>query len=72
MWKSSAEAAYRAGQPAHLPGGEWLGDKEPAYEIERRDAVTLRRDEIQTMNTYGDVVTDEMSKAHSDVVGLAA
>jgi integrase len=32
----------------------------------------MRHSDIRTtMNTYGDVVTDEMSEAHSKVVGLA-
>jgi integrase len=32
----------------------------------------MRHSDIRTtMNLYGDVVTDEMSQAHSKVVGLA-
>jgi hypothetical protein len=32
----------------------------------------MRHSDIRTtMNTYGDVVTDEKAQAHSEVVGLA-
>ena len=47
----------------------WLGAVGTEIEVQQKP---MRHADIRTtMNIYGDVVTDEMAKAHSKVVRLA-